>query len=127
MESYADSKFYTEDYLHRKDQIVPSEEFPYWAAQATSEVRERTFGNVDLLDNVPEDVQMCCCEVAEKLYRYEAAKGDNGLILQSYGNDGDTGSYKTDDYSQEAFAVAIDKIVRRWLVHTGLMYLGVDG
>ena len=78
------------------------------------------------MEIIPEDVQMCCCEVAEKLYLYDAAKDNNGMILQSYGNDGDTGTYKTDDLTAEAIENAVSEIIERWLIHTGLMYCGVD-
>ena len=122
---YTDNKFYVESYLQGRAEVIPSSEFSYWSMQASSEIREKTYGNVDALETIPDDVQMCCCEVAEKLYLYESAKGDNGMILQSYGNDGDTGTYKTEDYSQEKVAMAVDDIIQRWLLHTGLLYCGV--
>lgn len=122
---YTDIEFYADKYLQGRSEVIPSSEFSYWAMQASSEIREKTFGNVDQMDSIPEEVQMCCCEVAEKLYHYEAAKGENGMVLQSFGNDGDTGTYKTDDYSQEAIDKSIDNIIRRWLLYTGLMYCGV--
>ena len=125
MLQYTDSEFYSESYLQGRSEVIPSSEFSYWCMQASSEIRERTYGNVDLLQTIPDDVQMCCCEVAEKLYRYESVKGDNGMVLQSYGNDGDTGTYKTDDYSDEKVKAAVDDIIRRWLMHTGLLYCGV--
>ena len=125
MLQYTDSKFYSESYLQGRSEVIPSSEFSYWCTQASSEIREKTYGNVDVLETIPDDVQMCCCEVAEKLYRYENAKGDNGMILQSYGNDGDTGTYKTDDYSEEKVKAAVNDIIRRWLMHTGLLYCGV--
>lgn len=125
MLQYTDSIFYSESYLQGRSEVIPSSEFSYWCTQASSEIREKTYGNVDVLETIPDDVQMCCCEVAEKLYRYENAKGDNGMILQSYGNDGDTGTYKTDDYSEEKVKAAVNDIIRRWLMHTGLLYCGV--
>lgn len=125
MLQYSDSAFYKDEYLCGRSEVIPSSEFAYWSMQATSKIREKTFGNIDQMDDIPDEVQMCCCEVAEKIYRYEAAKGENGMVLQSYGNDGDTGTYKTDDYSQEKIDKSIDSIIRRWLLHTGLMYCGV--
>lgn len=125
IKQYTDKAFYSEKYLQGRSEVIPSSEFPYWSMQASAEIRERTFGTVDQLETVPDDVQICCCEVAEKLYLYDAAKDNNGMILQSYGNDGDTGTYKTDDYSQEKVAAAVDGIIQRWLLHTGLLYCGV--
>lgn len=125
MKQYADFGFYSDKYLCGRSEVIPDAEFPYWSMQASSKIREKTFGNVDQMDSIPDDVQMCCCDVAEKLYRWESAKGENGMVLQSYGNDGDTGTYKTDDYSQEAINKSVDDIIRRWLLNTGLMYCGV--
>lgn len=125
MKQYADFGFYSDKYLCGRSEVIPDTEFSYWSMQASSKIREKTFGNVDQMDSIPDDVQMCCCDVAEKLYRWESAKGKNGMVMQSYGNDGDTGTYKTDDYSQEAIDKSIDDIIRRWLLHTGLMYCGV--
>lgn len=125
MKQYADTCFYNDKYLCGRSEVIPASEFSYWSMQASSEIRKRTFGNVDQMESIPDDVQMCCCEVAERLYRQESARGDNGMILQSYGNDGETGTFKTDEFSREAIDKSIDNIIRRWLLHTGLMYCGV--
>ena len=47
------------------------------------------------------------------------------MVLQSYGNDGETGTYKTDDLSESGVQRSIVKIIRKWLVNTDLMYCGV--
>lgn len=123
---YTNSAFYKDEYLQGRSEVIPTSEFPYWSMQASAEIRKRTFESVDQLESIPDVVQICCCEVAEKLYRYDAAKGDNGMVLQSYGNDGDTGTYKTDDLTDAAVESAVSEIIGRWLLNTGLMYCGVD-
>jgi len=123
--SYADNEFYKETYLTGRPAAIPDDEFDHWSLMATSRIRELTFGSVDKLSEIPEAVGMCCCEVAEKLHSFEAAKGENGLILQSYGNDGDTGTYWTEDLTRTAVADETRSITERWLSHTGLMYCGV--
>lgn len=125
IKQYADVEFYHDDYLMGRPGTVPDNDFSYWSMIATAKIRNRTFGRADKMDNIPEEVRMCCCEVAEKLYQSEAVRADNGMILQSYGNDGDTATYKTDDLSEAAVGQAVDGIIRRWLSLTGLMYCGV--
>lgn len=127
MKIYADELFYMEDYLSGRKGKVPIDEFSYWAMLATSEIKNLTFGRVESLESVPEEVKMCCCEVAEKLYAAEAVKGKNGLILQSYGNDGQTGTFKVDEMSESSIQKSVAGIIRKWLVRTGLMYCGVMG
>lgn len=124
MKAYADLEFYHSGYLLGREAPISDGTFPYWAMLATSEIRQRTFGRVDDLEEVPETVQMCCCEVAEKLYSVESVKDENGLIVQSYGNDGETGTYKTEDLSEKQVRKSIGQIVRRWLANTGLLYCG---
>lgn len=125
MKQYADVAFYQKNYLQGRSQTVPDQEFSYWAMLATTKIKNLTFGRVDELSEIPEDVQMCCCEVAEKLYQGEQAKSDNGMILQSYGNDGETATFKADDLTESAVSMAVEGIIHRWLSGTGLMYCGV--
>lgn len=124
MRTYTSYGFYKDQFTGLAE--IPDKKFPYWAMQATALIRRSTFGRVDGMEEIPEDVQMCCCEVAEKLYTAESAKDENGLILQSYGNDGETGTYKTDELSESAVGRSVSRIIRKWLVHTGLMYLGAE-
>lgn len=126
MKNYADIEFYKNRYLFGRAPKIPDAEFPYWAMLASGEIRQRTFGRIDVLDEVPEEAGMCCCELAEKMYSVEAVKDESGMILQSYGNDGETGTYKTDDLSDSGVRRSISAIIRKWLVNTGLMYCGVE-
>lgn len=125
MKIYTDTDFYKNQYLLGRAQKIPDADFPYWAMLASGEIRQRTFQRVEALEVIPEEVGMCCCELAEKLYSVDAAKDENGMILQSYGNDGETGTYKTDDLSESGVQYSIVKIIRNWLVNTDLMYCGV--
>ena len=97
----------------------------YWSMLASAMIRKYTFKRIDNMEDIPEEVQMCCCEVAEKLYMADMAKSENGLILQSYENDGEKGAYKTDDMSDSRIRQNVNGIIKRWLIHTGLMDYGV--
>lgn len=125
MKIYADIGFYKTDYLMGRIPVMPEEDFDYWSMLATSEIRKRTFSRIDHMDNTPEEAKMCCCEVLEKLYKFESAKSENGLILQSYNNDGEAGTYKLDDMTEPALKKEVVSIIRRWLSGTELLYCGV--
>lgn len=121
---YADISFYTNKYRKNVDGRIADSDFPYYALKATKEIRARTFGNIDECAMIPEEVQMCCCEVAEKLHDLDRAKDENGMVLQSYSNDGDSGTFQASDMTSEGVSRAIDRIVRSWLLDTGLMFCG---
>ena len=123
---YADYDFYVDKYLQMKKPNIPETEFDHFAMLASGEIRYRTFGRMEELVEIPEVVSCCCCEIAEKLYSVEMAKDENGMILQSYGNDGETGTYRTSDLSPNAVQRSIGKMIQKWLAHTDYMYCGVD-
>ncbi len=125
MKNYTDVEFYKNHYLFGRTPKISDADFPYWVMLASGEIRQRTFGRIDSLAEVPEEAGMCCCELAEKLYTVESMKDENGMILQSYGNDGETGTYKTDDLSEPEVRRGIIRIIQKWLGNTGLMYCGV--
>lgn len=127
MKAYADYEYYSEPYLLGREPKIPEGEFGFFAMQASSRIRTRTFERLDGLEEIPEEARMCCCEAAERLYAAERAKGENGLILQSYSNDGDSGTYRADEATAAVTETGIDEIIRRWLGHTGLLYCGVAG
>lgn len=123
---YADRTFYESEYNGGATPKIESKEFPRFSILASAEIRRYTFRRVDEMESIPEEVKYCCCEIAEKLYDFEHAKGSSGMVLQSYSNDGDTGTYKTDDMTENAIKQAIYEIVHKWLSCTGLMYCGVN-
>ena len=126
MKIYADKNFYLDQYLSGKEPTIPIDEIEYWLAQASRKINRRAFGKTDALQEVPDEVKMCCCAVAEKLYQFESAKSENGMVLQSYGNDGETATYKTTDMSELAISGKVLEIIEEWLMPTGLLYCGVD-
>lgn len=125
VKTYADWEFYKTEYRAETDPAISVSDFSYYAMLATTKIRFRTNGNIKESEEIPEEVRMCCCEIAERLYELDKAKGENGLILQSYSNDGDSGTFKTDDVTTKAVETAVDKIIRNWLAGTGLLFCGV--
>lgn len=127
MKSYAEIEFYKDSYLLGRAPKIPDAEFPYWVMLASGEIRQRTFGRADGMADIPGEIRMCCCEVAEKLYLVDSAKDANGMVLQSFSNDGESGTYKADDMSEAGVRRAVSGIIRKWLLHTGFLYCGVSG
>lgn len=123
---YTDYTFYAESYLLGRDPKIPEKEFQYWEMHASSLIRRSTFENIDDLETIPDEVQMCCCEIAEKLYIADTAKEENGMILRSYSNDGDSGTYASSELSEDSVRRSTALIIRKWLSGTGLMYCGVN-
>lgn len=123
--TYADEAYYTAIYRAGMEPSISGPAFNFYARIATKEIRARTFGNIDENAEIPGEVKMCCCEVAEKLQSVDAAKDTNGLVLQSYSNDGESGTYLASDLTDAGVSVALDNIVKGWLLDTGLMYCGV--
>lgn len=121
---YTTEQFYTEQYLGGKEPNVPSSDISFWIRRATSEIRYYTFNRIDEMDALPEDVQMCCCEVMEKLYKSNLAQDSSGRVLKQYSNDGDSGTYVSEDLSESAVKKSVRNIIRRWLAHTDLLYCG---
>ena len=126
MRIYTDIEFYKNQYLLGRAPKIPDADFSYWAMLASGEIRQRTFSRVDDMEDIPKEAGKCCCEVAERLYSAESVKDENGMILQSYGNDGETGTYKTDDLSESGVRRCVTRIIRKWLGNTGLTYCGVE-
>lgn len=125
MRRYADKEYYANAYHCGADVKIAGPKFDQYAMRATKEIRARTFGNIKEDAELQDEVRMCCCEVAEKLYDADCAKGENGMVLQSYSNDGDSGSFQASEMTAEGVSAAIDGIVRSWLLDIGLMYCGV--
>ena len=122
MTAYAEYEYYTEEYGRK---IIPPNDFDHFSKMASVEINKYTFNNLADVEEIPDVVKECCCEVAEKLYLFGESKGDKGLVLSSYGNDGETASYNVKGMTEEEMPNTIKRIVKKWLGNTGLMYCGV--
>ncbi len=121
---YADEKFYTENYLLGRKPVI-SAGFPFYARQASQVIDQHTFGRLKDVQDVPEVVKMCCCELAEEEFRREKQQREsggktaekNGTYSVSYGGAAET---------QQTTAKEQRGIILKWLGDTGLCYQGVD-
>ncbi len=67
---YADEEFYKNEYLLGRKAAISSG-FPFYARQASQIMDQYTFGRLTIMEDVPEEAKLCCCELAEVICRQE--------------------------------------------------------
>lgn len=67
---YADEEFYKNEYLLGRKAAISSG-FPFYARQASQIMDQYTFGRLTIIEDVPEEAKLCCCELAEAICRQE--------------------------------------------------------
>lgn len=121
---YADETFYTEKYLMGRKPAI-STGFPFYARQASRVIDQYTFGRLKALEEIAEDVRMCCCELAESEHRREKQQKDSGGKTSEK-----IGTYSVSFNSTQESAAAAGReqreIIMKWLSDTGLCYQGVN-
>ena len=122
---YADSAFYEEKYLLGRKPVI-STGFLFYARQASQIIDQYTFERLKNVEesDIPGEVKMCCCELAEAVFCSEKQKHDSGgKTSEKIG----TYSVSYGSASESASAVAAENrnIVMKWLAQTGLCYQGV--
>lgn len=117
MKSYADSTYYTDTY---KGAVIDTASFDLYARKATQKIKLHTFGRVSE-DNMPEEVKMCCCELAELIYKHE--KEDNGNVSSEKVGEHSV-SYVDKQKIEEVLRGKCTEIIQNWLAMTGLLYRG---
>lgn len=124
MTVYADYTFYTDEYLAGKSASVTEADFGYYARDASAVIDRYTFGNIDPED-VPEEVKLCCCELAEVMYKAENSQAARKDGIASESVTGWSQSYESSETRQRAAQSTQSDIIRKWLSGTGLLYSGV--
>lgn len=115
--NYADYKYYTDTY---KGVVLDTASFERYARNATVYIKMLTFNRVDD-SNIPDEVKMCCCEVAEK--NYEADKSRHvGISSEKVGDYSVT--YENNANIDMKLAKDCNEIIQKWLLMTGLLYRG---
>lgn len=117
MENYADETYYTDTY---KGSVISADSFDSYARKATLEIRKSTFGNV-AEDNIPEEVRMCCCDLAEAIYKSEKSS-HAGLSAEKIGEW--SVSYENQANIDAKLKQDTKDIINNWLALTGLLYRG---
>ena len=124
MRIYADDTFYQESYLEGRQPVIRTG-FSFYIREASRILDQYTFGRLDEMDEVSDEVKLCCCELAELGYQQEAkAKQTEGGKTSEK-----VGTYSVTFASEQEFAQAAAmqtrRILAKWLGNTGLLYQGV--
>ena len=123
MVNYADEMFYVNKYTVEGREAVITTAFPYFARLATQEIKRYTGDNVNEYD-IPEEVAMCCCEIAELEYKHEQI-GSQTDGVSSESVQGWSKSYESTESRKQAFDSAVKECIYKWLSGTGLLYRGL--
>lgn len=122
MKSYADENFYKTEFLCGKKAVITTA-FEYYARFASQIIDCYTHGNIGS-ENIPECVKLCCCELAEMIYRDEQSEKKNGGV-SSESVQGWSKSYEDTESRRTALKIAQRDCVYKWLGDSGLLYSGV--
>lgn len=123
---YADETFYEEKYLLGRKPVI-STGFFFYARQASQTIDQYTFGRLKDIEeaDIPEEVKMCCCELAEAEFQYEKQKNaSGGKTSEKIGTYSVT--FGTAQESANAAATERHNIIMKWLGDTGFCYRGCD-
>lgn len=85
-------------------------------------MKEYTFDNIDETVEFAEEVQMCCCEIAEHLYKQDNKDHEDNVQSEKKGEW--STSYVTGKEAMDINESKILEIVYNWLAITGLLYRG---
>ena len=128
---YADHKYYETGYLLGRSPIIPEAIYPYWEKQAERVLNQYTFSRLTSdFGLITDDVKDCTCELLELLYQANKSTqqaAEQGGVLQSYSNDGESGTFDLSQsiFTEEGKARKTKEIIHRYLGDTGLLYQGV--
>lgn len=119
---YADEIFYTETYLSGRKPVI-RDGFSFYAREASKIIDRHTFHRLSPAGQVPEDVRMCCCELAEQCFRAEQQKKEAGKTSEKVGTYSVT--FASGSESNQSDRKEKQGIVMKWLSGTGLCYRGI--
>ena len=128
---YASYNYYESGYLLGRDPKLSGDDFPFWEKQAERVLNQYTFSRlVSNFGLITDEVKDCTCELAELLYQADKSAqqaAEQGGVLQSYSNDGESGTFDVSQstFTEEGKAKKTREIVYRYLGNTGLLYAGV--
>lgn len=117
MTNYADYAYYTDTY---KGAVLDAASFDTYARKATQKIFLHTFGRISD-DNIPNEAKMCCCELAEEMYKHD--KGDVSNIASEKVGEYSV-SYVDKEKAETQHRGKCKEIIYNWLINTGLLYRG---
>lgn len=128
---YVNYGYYESKYLLGREPTVPEDDFMFWEKQTERVLNQYTFDRLTAdTELLTDEVKDCACELAELLYQADRSAQQaavQGGVLQSYSNDGESGTFDLSQstFTEEGKAKKISEIIHRYLGNTGLLYRGV--
>ncbi len=128
---YVNYGYYESKYLLGREPTVPEDDFMFWEKQTERVLNQYIFGRLTAdTELLTDEVKDCACELAELLYQADRSAQQaavQGGVLQSYSNDGESGTFDLSQstFTEEGKAKKISEIIHRYLGNTGLLYRGV--
>lgn len=128
---YASYGYYKTTYLMGRKPKIQEEDFQFWEKQAERVLNQYTFSRLTSdFGLITDDVKDCTCELLELLYQADKSTqqaAEQGGVLQSYSNDGESGTFDLSQsiFTEEGKARKTKEIIHRYLGDTGLLYQGV--
>mgnify|MGYP002588494328 FL=1 len=123
MQAYTDEMYYINDYLKGRKPVITTG-FPFYARSASQVIDRYTFNRLKDVVEIPDEVQMCCCELSESEYHREKQQKESGGKTSEK-----IGTYSVGFASAQESAAATRReqrnIIMKWLADTGLCYQGV--
>jgi hypothetical protein len=125
MVSYTTLTFYKNTYLMGRQAVISDALFPLYALKATRAIKLHTFNNINETEPYKDELQMCCCEVAENLYK----KDNPATVVEPNIKSETTGShsitFETRTATEEYNRTVVKGIIHTWLLDTGYLYRGL--
>lgn len=122
MTAYADENYYKTEYLCGRKAVITSA-FAYYAREATLIINAYTGSNIDDTKDIIEPVKLCCCEVAELMYKADNMSNSEGITSEKVGDV--SRSYEGTDTRRKQLNRSIKSAVYKYLADTDLLYRGV--
>ena len=115
--TYADYEYYVATY---KGAVLDAASFDSYARKATQMIKLHTFNRIKE-DNIPDEAKLCCCELAETIYKHEKENAGN-ITSEKVGEY--SVSYMDKEKAEAIFRGKCTSIIYNWLATTGLLYWG---
>jgi len=122
MVSFSTKEYYESDYLMGRQAVISTALIPYHLIRATQDIKIYTGVNVIETEPFSDDLQMCCCEVADCIYKSEYSINSSGIKSEKVGEYAIT--YEDKKVLEESTRIKIKSIVYAWLGNTALLYRG---
>lgn len=123
MTAYADENYYRNEYLCGRKAVISSA-FAYYAREATLIINAYTGSNIDDTKEIAEPVKLCCCEVADLLFKADSQSENGGITSESVGDV--SRSYESTEVRKRVLTRSIKAVVYKYLADTDLLYRGVS-